>query len=332
MTSLVRTVQIQTHGRPPVVVDRAAPPQPDEGQCLVAVRAAPITPLDVLCATGTSYFGPPALPYVPGVQGVGTVVTHPQLAEGTRVWFPTSAGMAPVDGSMATSTLLPAGAVVPLPDDTVADTEVAALGLSAIAAWTVLTRRAALRPGEQVLVLGAGGVVGQVAVQAARLLGARRVVAAARSDRARERAATCGADAVVPLEDGDTVPAVEERIREALDGPLDVVVDPLCGTPATAAARLLGEGGRLVNLGSSAGPAMEVDSAALRSRTASVLGYTNNAITTEQRDGALLDVLGHAAAGRLRVDHEVVPLASVGDAWARQAAGTATTRLVVDLT
>ena len=327
----VRKVQLQAHGRPPVVVDGDEPPAPDDGQCLVAVRAAPITPLDVLCATGSSYFGAPALPYVPGVQGVGTVVAHPRLAEGTLVWFPTSAGMAPGDGSMSSAVVLPADAVVPLPDDTVAATEVAALGLSAVAAWMVLTWRAALRPDEQVLVLGAGGVVGQVAVQAARLLGARRVVAAARSDRARQRAETCGADVVVPLQDGEPVDALTDRLREALDGPLDVVVDPLCGAPASAAARLLGEGGRLVNLGSSAGPTMEVDSASLRSRTAAVLGYTNNAITSEQRDAALLAVLGHAAAGRLRVDHEVLALDDVGEAFVRQADGTATTRIVVDL-
>ena len=327
----VRRVQLQAHGRPPVVVDGDEPTSPGDGQCLVAVRAAPITPLDVLCATGTSYFGAPALPYVPGVQGVGTVVAHPRLAEGTRVWFPTGAGMAPGDGSMSTAVVLPAGAVVPLPDDTVAATEVAALGLSAVAAWMVLTWRAGLRPDEQVLVLGAGGVVGQVAVQAARLLGARRVVAAARSDRARQRAEACGADVVVPLQDGDPVDALTGRLRDALDGPLDVVVDPLCGAPASAAARLLGDGGRLVNLGSSAGPTMDVDSASLRSRTAAVLGYTNNGIADEQRDAALLAVLGHAAAGRLHVDHEVVALDDVGEAWARQADGTATTRIVVDL-
>ena len=327
----MRSVQLQTHGRPPVLVERDDPGPPAEDQCLVVVRAAPITPLDVLCATGTSYFGPPALPYVPGVQGVGTVLVHPVLEAGTRVWFPTGAGMAPGDGSMATSVVLPADAVVPLPGDAVDDTEVAALGLSAVAAWMALTWRAGLRPGEQVLVLGAGGVVGQVAVQAARLLGARRVVAAARSERARQRAATCGADVVVPLEDGDTVAGLADRLADALDGPLDVVVDPLCGVPASAATRVLGEGGRLVHLGSAAGTTMEVDSASLRSRTAAVLGYTNNGITTEQRDGALLAVLAEAAAGRLRVDHEVVPLEHVGGAWARQADGTAATRLVVDL-
>ena len=101
--------------------------------------------------------------------------------------------------------------------------------------------------------------------------------------------------------------------------------------PATAAASLLGERGRLVNLGGSAGATMTVDSATLRSRTASVLGYTNNGITNDQRDRALLDVLGHATSGRIRVDHEVVPLDGVTDAWRRQADGTATRRIVVDL-
>ena len=327
----MRTIEVRAHGQAPVIAERADADPPAEGECLVTVRAAPITPLDVLCATGTSYFGPPQVPYVPGVQGVGVVVGHPRLAAGTRVWFPTSAGMAPGDGSMSTAVLLPADDVVPLPRGAVPDTEVAALGLSAVAAWMALTWRAATRPGEQVLVLGAGGVVGQVAVQSARLLGARRVVAAARSAVARQRAQACGADVVVPLEDGDTVAELTDRLREVLDGPLDVVVDPLCGVPASAAARLLGQGGRLVNLGSSAGGTMEVDSATLRSRTAAVLGYTNNGISAQQRDDALLSVLELAAAGQMQVEHEVVPMERVGEAWSRQADGTATTRLVVDL-
>ena len=68
---------------------------------MVAVTVAPVVPLDLLCASGTSYFGEPALPYVPGVQGVGRVVRSPALEPGTRVWFATSAGMAPGDGSLA---------------------------------------------------------------------------------------------------------------------------------------------------------------------------------------------------------------------------------------
>ena len=71
------------------------------GRSLVRVTAAPLVPLDLLCASGTSYFGPPAVPYVPGVQGVGMVEQSDSLEAGTRVWFATSAGMTPGDGSLA---------------------------------------------------------------------------------------------------------------------------------------------------------------------------------------------------------------------------------------
>ena len=74
---------------------------------MVAVTVAPVVPLDLLCASGTSYFGEPALPYVPGVQGVGRVVRSPSLEAGTRVWFATSAGMAPGDGSLAETCAVP---------------------------------------------------------------------------------------------------------------------------------------------------------------------------------------------------------------------------------
>ncbi|HEU4511639.1 MAG TPA: zinc-binding dehydrogenase [Nocardioidaceae bacterium] len=289
-----------------------------------------MTPLDVLCATGTSYFGPPELPYVPGVQGVGVVVSSTVHPAGTRVWFPTGAGMAPGDGSLAEAALVPEDRMVVVRED-VEDTLVAALGLSAVAAWMALTWRASLQPDEQVLVLGAGGVVGQVAVQASRLLGARRVVAACRSDAAREHALDSGADAVVELRDGDTVELLAKRLAGACDGDVDVVVDPLCGVPASAALELLAPGGRLVNLGSSAGPTATFSSAALRSRSASILGYTNNALTFEQQEKALSQLLGYAAAGELTVAHECVCLDDLPEAWRRQVAGETQGRVVVTL-
>ena len=93
MTDARRRAAQRPASRPPVV-DRAEP-EPGPGEVLVRVDARrPITPLDLLCASGTSYFGVPRTPYVPGVQGVGTV-------DGQAVWFPMSAGMAPGDGSMA---------------------------------------------------------------------------------------------------------------------------------------------------------------------------------------------------------------------------------------
>ena len=323
----MRAAVVTAAGQPPEVGSRREPLRA-EGHALVTVTAAPITPLDVLCASGRSYFGEPATPYVPGVQGVGVVEASDTVLAGTRVWFPTTAGMQPGDGSLAELCAVPDAELGPLRDG-VDDTTVAALGLSAVAAWMALTWRAELRAGDQVLVLGAGGVVGQVAVQAARILGARRVVAAARSEGARERALAAGADAVVALRSDDDVESLSGRFAEACGGSVDVVIDPLCGVPCSAAARILGSWGRLVNLGSAAGATATFDSASLRSRSASVLGYTNNDLTRAQRQDALRGILEHAAAGRLRVEHEVARLADVRDAWSRQSDGSASVRIVV---
>ncbi|MET7394312.1 zinc-binding alcohol dehydrogenase family protein [Dactylosporangium sp. NPDC005572] len=307
----MRALTVVQCGQPPVVVDRPDP-VPGDGFVAVTLTAAPITPLDVLCATGTSYFGAPALPYVPGVQGVGT------LDDGTPVWFPTDAGMRPGDGSMAERVVVPAADVVALPDG-VDPKLVAALGLSAVAAWKALTWRGELRVGEQVLVLGGGGIVGQAALQIARLHGARRVVAACRSAAAQERARRLGADAVVPLGDGDDVAGLAARLREALDGPADLVLDPLFGVPAAAALRTLAPHGRLVNLGSSAGETAPLDSATLRSGSLRVLGYTNNELSATEKGATIRLIADHALAGRLTVDHQEIPLAEAPSAWSSQA-------------
>ena len=300
---------LEAPGAAPVVRDRPVP-RPGPGEVLVAVRAAPIVPLDRLCASGTSYFGTPAMPYVPGVQGVGVVVDG-EIPAGTPVWFATSAGMAPGDGSMRARATAAENDVVALPPG--ADPAlVAALGLSAVAAWMALTFRGGLVPGERVLVLGAGGVVGQAAVQLARSAGAGRVIAAARSAPARERALACGADLAVAL-DTDDVPQLAQRL--GADGPVDLVVDPLFGVPAVAALHALGPHGRLVNLGSSAAETAPLDSATLRSRSLRVLGYTNNELTPAQRAGAVRHVVEEVLAGRLTVAHRRVPLADVAEEW-----------------
>jgi NADPH:quinone reductase-like Zn-dependent oxidoreductase len=190
-----------------------------------------------------------------------------------------------------------------------------------------LTDRARLATEETVLVLGAGGTVGQVAVAAAKLLGAGRVVAVCRSDAADERARRAGADEVVRLD--PDVDRLTESLTDAVRGRVDVVVDPVFGVAATAASRVLAPFGRLVNLGGAGGDVAEFSSAVLRSHTASVLGYTNAMLSPDQQREALEAVLGHAAAGRLAVAHEQVPLSGVSDAWRRQASGQAGVRLVV---
>jgi NADPH:quinone reductase-like Zn-dependent oxidoreductase len=290
------------------------------------MTAAPIVPLDLLCASGTSYFGRPATPYVPGTQGVGVVEQSATWPVGTRVFVVTTAGMAPGDGSLAERAAVPDEMVAPLPDG-VADEDAAALGLSGVAAWMALTYRGTLAPGERVIVLGAGGTVGQAAVTLAKLLEAARVVAVCRSEASEERARAAGADEVVLL-DSD-VDRLTARLQNAVGGSADVVVDPVFGPAATAAARVLAPCGRLVNIGGAMGDDASFSSAVLRSKTASILGYTNNGITIEQRREALTAVTTHAAAGRLTVAAETLPLTDVGEAWRRQATGDAGVRFVL---
>jgi NADPH:quinone reductase-like Zn-dependent oxidoreductase len=301
----VRAAVLSRYGAAPAPAQRPEPVA-GPGQELIRVTAAPIVPLDLLCATGTSYFGAPPLPYVPGVQGVGA------LGSGARVFFSTSAGMKPGDGSMAELAVAQTADLVPLPDDQ-PDELVAALGLSAVAAWMSLTWRARLQPGERVLVLGAGGAVGQVAVQAAAALGASAVVAASRRPAQRELARSRGATAVVDLSEVD---GLSDRIREAAGGPVDVVIDPVGGDSATAALLALAEHGRFVHLGASGGPTATFSSAALRSGSHSILGYTNNALTAAQKAEALGAVLEH----RCVVTYETVGLDDVADAWSRAGA------------
>jgi NADPH:quinone reductase-like Zn-dependent oxidoreductase len=311
-------------GRTPVVADHPDPaPQP--GRSLVRVTAVPVVPLDVLCGSGTSYFGRPATPYVPGVQGVGSIVQSELIPVGARVWFATTAGMAPGDGGMAELCSVADDDVVPV-DEPIDDAALAALGLSAVAGWMSLTWRAGLRPGERVVVLGGGGAVGQSAIGAAVALGAAQVVAVCRNAGAAARARDAGASAVVTgVEDA----ALASALRENLDGPADVIIDPVFGGIAVAALQVLGEHGRLVNLGGSGGDTATFSSASLRSRSISVLGYTNNALTVEQRAEAMTSVAALAASGRLSVAHITRPLEAVGESWLDTAAGRAAPRAVL---
>jgi NADPH:quinone reductase len=310
----MRAALVGSYGEPPRYLPHRAPVRgPD--QALIRVTAAPVNPLDLLCASGTSYFGEPPLPYAPGAQGVGVIEEADTLPAGRRAWFSCDAGMRPGDGAMAELCVADESAVVLLPDG-VSDVQVAALGLSAIAAWMALSWRGGLQPGEHVLVLGASGTVGQVGVQAARLLGAGRVIAACRDAHGRDRAAELGADAVADLAGGD-LDVLAGRLADACAGRLDLVLDPVWGLPAEAALRTLSPNGRLVNLGSSAGSHASVSSATVRAAMLSVLGYTNNRLSLPQKAAALEEILGHAAAGRLTADHEALPLARADEGWAR---------------
>ena len=191
-------------------------------QAVVEVLAAGVNPVDATISAGRFYGGRPTLPSVAGREGVATL-------DGGRVYFDAPV---PPFGSMAERALIDPRATCPIPDE-VDDGVAVALGISGLAAWLALTWRAQLRAGEHVLVLGASGVVGQIAVQACKLLGAARVVAAARSQAGLDRCLELGADVAVRLGEPDDLPAA---LAEAASGRIDVVIDPLWGEPAASCA------------------------------------------------------------------------------------------------
>jgi len=160
----------------------------------------------------------------------------------------------------------------------------------------------------------------------AKLLGAGRIVAAARSDDGLRRARELGAHATVRL-DGDA-DQLAAAFKEAAGGPLDVVLDPLWGVPAAAAVDALGFRGRLIQMGQSAGADATLASAKIRFKEAAILGHTNFAAPPDVRRDALQRMWGHAAAGELVADYETLALDAVGEAWRRQA-GSPNRKLVL---
>lgn len=295
-------------------VSEIAVPSRKQGQALVQVQAGSLNPLDLLIASGQFYSGHPPLPYVPGCEGVGVVTEGDSLTPGMRVRFECNV-LAPY-GSLAPFTVVDEDAVIPVPE-TVPDDMVAALGIAGMAGWLSVQWRARLEAGERVVVLGATGVVGQIAVQAARLLGASRIVAVGRNPAALNLVRDFGADVVVALEH-KSIPELGEVLKEAAGGSVDVVIDTLWGAPALASLMAMGSGGRLVNIGQSADSLMTLPSATLRGRMISLLGYSNLFVPKTQRLDAFQRILKHAIDGEIKVSREIIPLEKITEAWRAQ--------------
>jgi NADPH:quinone reductase-like Zn-dependent oxidoreductase len=311
----MRAAVLSEYGAPPAPGDFPEPPAPAAGQAAVDVVLAGLNPVDRHIASGRFYAGSPPLPYVPGREGV---VRRP---DGSLAYFDVPI---PPYGGLAPRTLVREDSLIPLPEGLDPGLAIA-FGVAGLAGWLGLSWRADLRPGERVLVLGASGVVGMIAVQAARLLGAGEVVAAARDADGLARARDRGADATVRL----GAEGWEEALQAAAGDGYDVIVDPLWGEPAAAALQAIAAGGRLVQIGAAAAAEATLPSAAIRGKLASVLGHTNFHTPPEVKREAYLAMAAAGARGDLVVDVERVPLDAIADAWERLASG-AHGKLVVE--
>ena len=304
---------VEAVGSPPAVAEVEEPAR-EPGSALVAVAAAPLNQIEIRVAAGR-HARRAEPPYVPGLEGAGTVIESDRLAAGTRVRFESRAlpGFG-ARGTLAERAAVPEESLAELPDD-VGDDLAAAVGVVGITALLALERAARL-DGARVLVLGATGAVGQMAVQLARAMGAARVVGAGRSAERLERVRELGADEVVELGDGDP----REAFERAAGAQLDVVVDVLWGEPAMAALGAIATEGRLVNVGQPAGTDVRIPLETVRNRQGAIHAISSGWTPLDRKAAAYARLLEQVRAGRLEVDREIVPLDEVGAAWRRQEA------------
>jgi NADPH:quinone reductase len=312
----VRALIVPERGAAPEPAD-VPEPEPEPGRALVRVRAASLNPVDLAIAAGRFYMDVPDPPYVAGAEAAGEVIDSLAHPPGTPVWC------LAMTGSLAEVVSVPDEAVVPLPPD-LGFPLAAGLGVAGLAGWMTVRERGALLPGETVVVLGAGGAVGQVAIQAARDGGAARVVAAARSDGGRERAVAAGADVAVP-----TGPGLAAALKEVCRDGADLVIDTLWGEAAVAAIGALRRGGRIVQVGSAAGPSAEVAAGPFRGGRLDLRGFSIFSEAPEDVARAYRGLADAAVRGAVTMSLVGVPLADAPDAWARVASGAGGDKIVV---
>jgi NADPH:quinone reductase-like Zn-dependent oxidoreductase len=284
-------------------------PQPGEGETLVDVLAVGLHPRVRTGASGQHYTSSGTLPMIPGIDGVG------RLPDGQRIYF-----VSPDDtrGSMADLAVVDPRRTIPLPEYVDAFKVAAAMN-PAMSAWVALRRRVPLRPGQSVLILGATGNAGGMAIQVAKHLGADRVVAAGRNPERLTDLPAIGADEIVALVDDPAVTA--ERLADAA-AEVDIVIDYLWGEPATigimALLKARADRSRAmdwIQVGAMAGPTIELPSVALRSANFRIQGNGQGAVTTEVYLAELPSLVEEINAGTIKVDVNPVPLADVETAW-----------------
>jgi NADPH:quinone reductase-like Zn-dependent oxidoreductase len=306
----MRAAVVRSFDHPPRFEAFDSPQPTGPYEALVDVLAVGLHPRVRTGASGRHYSSSGTLPMIPGVDGIG------RLADGQKVYF-----VVPDDvwGSMAEQAVVDLRRTIALPDGVDINNIAAAMN-PAMSAWVALRRRVPLEPGQSVLVLGATGNAGSMAVQIAKRLGATHVVGAGRNPQRLQELPGLGADAVVVLNDDPALTA--DRLASAA-AEVDIVIDYLWGEPAAMAVMALlsarADRSRAMNwiqIGAMAGPTAELPSVALRSANLRIQGNGQGAVSPEAYLAELPSLIEEIEAGTLEVRTRPVPLAQVETIWA----------------
>jgi NADPH2:quinone reductase len=278
----VRAAQVVALGQPPEVVEL----DDVDG---VRIEAVALNPLDISVGSGTFYGGHPPLPYVPGAEAVA------RMEDGALVYLFGGLHGIREPGFLAERVVVEPEHALRLPDGV--DPALAAVaGIAGVAGWVPVAWKANVGSEDRVLVLGGTGAVGRIAAQAAEMLGAAKVVAVGREGLGR-----------IPEEFGD-------------DG-FTVCIDPVWGGVLADALQYAQRHARIVHVGQSAGPEAPLRSADVRGKELLILGHSNFALSTEDRNRAYLELLAHLAAGRIEIPIRRYPLDRAAEAWELQRSG-----------
>jgi NADPH:quinone reductase-like Zn-dependent oxidoreductase len=319
----MKAVVVTSKGAAPVVTDFPAPVA-GVGEEVVEILATGVHQLVRAMAAGTHYGSPNEFPFVPGVDAVA------RLADGRRAYV--GVARAPY-GTFSEQTVIPAGWSIPIPTDSTVSNAVLAGSMNPLAAvWMALIHRAELRPGERVLVLGATGASGRLAVGFAKEFGAGAVVAVGRNHAVLDQLADAHAVSTVVLS-GDSEQQARS-IGEAVGDGVDVVIDYLWGSVAEAAIAALTRTGfghqaksvRYVNVGEMAGATATLPAAVLRSSGLTILGSGSGSVDPAAIAGVMPDLIARVGSGSIGVEVLEVPLAEAAAAWSSDTEGR---RLVV---
>ncbi|WP_430460369.1 quinone oxidoreductase family protein [Thalassolituus sp. LLYu03] len=291
--------------QPPAVGEFAAPAAL-AGEILLRPTAAALSQLVRAKASGRHYSSDQTLPAVPGVDGVGIT------PDGERVFFafPRS------NGSMAQQVAVARGLCVPVPDE-LDDIAAAALGNPAMSSVAALRYRAGFQPGDNVLINGAAGTSGRLAIQLARHMGAGHIIATARSAAVESELRALGADAFVNLNQSET--ELTAAFAEALTRyQVDIVLDYLWGAPAACLLNAIPKTPkplRFVNIGSLAGADIALNAGILRSKNLMLSGSGLGSVSNAQLMQAIADVMQWAVPAGLSIATRAMPLSEVTQAW-----------------
>src|SRR5580704_16238210 len=307
---IVKAAVVSAFDTPPSYGDFPDPAPAGDDEIVVDVLAAGLHPRVRSQANGSHYTSTGELPLVPGVDGVG------RGSDGLLRYFVLSDTAL---GSMAERTVIDTRRSIVLPDGT-DPVAVAAAMNPAMASWVALRQRVPFRAGQNVLVLGATGNAGQMAVQIAKRLGANQIIAAGRNASRLAALPALGATTTVLL-DGDTDGAAG-RLGQAAAG-VDVVIDYLWGEPAAAAMAAIVTGGAErgpplsgTRTGAVAGPAAAIPSAALRADRLQIVGSGQGSVSTREILAELPALVQEITTGSFAIDARPTSLTGVEQAWA----------------